>query len=360
VARQELITPAESKLEQLAATSFLFKNSCSGVVMETSNFVIYKHTAPNGKAYIGQTNNYQARTNRHKWTNNQCRAFANAINKYGWDSFTHHILIDELSLQEANDWESFYIFIYNTLSPNGYNLRSGGNNSTPCEETKRILSERNKGKKHSDESKAKMSLSQKNRLPATEETRKKISLANTGNKKKVTHKLTDSHKAKIGMAHKGKILSEATKEKLRVYHTGKRHSEESKKKMSEASKGRKPNLGIKPSDETKEKMSLSQRARTTKSESGYKGVGFHKRSSKWRAEIKVNQKSIYLGIFANMDDAIYARAQAEIKYWGESCISNIHFTDMVSDKVAISVPEPLTYFAASSIPLSSVQIPDVS
>jgi len=328
--------------------------------MEASNFVIYKHTAPNGKAYIGQTNNYQARTNRHKWTNNQCRAFANAIKKYGWDSFAHEILIDELSLKEANDWESFYIFIYNSLSPNGYNLRSGGDNSAPCEETKRILSERNKGKKHSDESKVKMSLSQKNRLPATEETRKKISLANTGNKKKVTHKLTDSHKAKIGLAHKGKILSKATKEKLRVYHTGKRHSEESRKKMSEASKGRKPNLGRKFSDEAKANMGLAQRKRETKSKSGYRGVGFHKQSSKWRAEIKVNKKNIYLGIFANMDDAIYARVQAEIKYWGESCISNIHLPAMVSDSAAISVPETLTYFAASLNPLYAVPNQGVS
>jgi hypothetical protein len=51
--------------------------------------------------------------------------------------------------------------------------------------------------------------------------------------------------------------------------------------------------------------------------SGYKGVGFHKPSKKWRARITVDKKTIYLGLFNSKEDAIKARREAEIKYFGE-------------------------------------------
>lgn len=48
--------------------------------------------------------------------------------------------------------------------------------------------------------------------------------------------------------------------------------------------------------------------------SGVKGVGWHKASNKWIAQIKVNGQAIYLGLFTNKDDAIKARKDAEVKY----------------------------------------------
>lgn len=51
--------------------------------------------------------------------------------------------------------------------------------------------------------------------------------------------------------------------------------------------------------------------------SGYTGVSFHKASGKWRARVKLNDKEIYLGIFANIEDAIIAREKGELKYYGE-------------------------------------------
>lgn len=47
---------------------------------------------------------------------------------------------------------------------------------------------------------------------------------------KRTH-LTEEHKRKIALAHKGKTILESTKEKLRTINLGKRHSEETKNKM---------------------------------------------------------------------------------------------------------------------------------
>lgn len=56
--------------------------------------------------------------------------------------------------------------------------------------------------------------------------------------------------------------------------------------------------------------------------SGVTGVGYRKSSGTWRARITVNCRSIYLGDFQNIEDAISARKQAEEKYFGEYSYSN--------------------------------------
>ena len=77
------------------------------------------------------------------------------------------------------------------------------------------------GRKHSQETKLKLSTSRKKRL-ITEETKRKIS-----------------------ESHKGKTISEEQKEKLRIINSGKILSEETKNKISESKKGSKPwNFGI--------------------------------------------------------------------------------------------------------------------
>jgi hypothetical protein len=45
--------------------------------------------------------------------------------------------------------------------------------------------------------------------------------------------------------------------------------------------------------------------------SGRVGVGFHKRTGKWRARIQINGRSVSLGSFWRMHDAVYARLNAE-------------------------------------------------
>ena len=48
--------------------------------------------------------------------------------------------------------------------------------------------------------------------------------------------------------------------------------------------------------------------------SGVMGVRWYEDKSKWRAVIQCNGKSIHLGYFTSKDDAIAARADAEVKY----------------------------------------------
>ena len=54
-----------------------------------------------------------------------------------------------------------------------------------------------------------------------------------------------------------------------------------------------------------------------KNNSGITGVMLDKRRNKWRASITLNQKFIWLGEYADKDDAIKARLLAEAKYFGD-------------------------------------------
>lgn len=48
--------------------------------------------------------------------------------------------------------------------------------------------------------------------------------------------------------------------------------------------------------------------------SGHTGVVWHKHKRLWQAQITVDDKSIYLGMFVNKEDAISARVKAEQQY----------------------------------------------
>ena len=48
--------------------------------------------------------------------------------------------------------------------------------------------------------------------------------------------------------------------------------------------------------------------------SGHKGVSLHSKKHKWVAQLGVQHKTMYLGIFADINDAIAARKAAEAKY----------------------------------------------
>lgn len=54
-----------------------------------------------------------------------------------------------------------------------------------------------------------------------------------------------------------------------------------------------------------------------KNSSGTTGVTFHKAAKKWMAQIVVNKKMVYLGIFEKIEDAIAARRSAESNFFGQ-------------------------------------------
>ena len=51
--------------------------------------------------------------------------------------------------------------------------------------------------------------------------------------------------------------------------------------------------------------------------SGVIGISFYKKTNKWKARIQINGVEKHLGFFNNKDDAITARTNAEIQYFGE-------------------------------------------
>lgn len=108
------------------------------ISQEEKRYIVYKHTSPSGKCYIGITNNYKRRTYQHK-TDIVNRPFSKAIIKYGWDNIIHEILEENLTLREANIKEKYYIQEFNSLTPNGYNLTTGGEGYILAEEVKEKL-----------------------------------------------------------------------------------------------------------------------------------------------------------------------------------------------------------------------------
>jgi len=89
---------------------------------------VYMHTViNNGKKYIGQCSGDP----KVRWGSNGYRykglVFYNAIKKYGWNNIAHEILIDNLTQEEADYYEKYYISLYKTTDRNfGYNVAPGG------------------------------------------------------------------------------------------------------------------------------------------------------------------------------------------------------------------------------------------
>lgn len=142
------------------------------------------------KSYIGQTvQNLSDRLSAHRRIDSSCTLLNKAIKKYGWDSFSIEILLEipkskDISL--LNRLEEEFIEVYNSQSPNGYNLLSGGMNRIPSEETRAKLSEktrqRNLGSKLSEETKRKISESLKGRN-LSEEDKERLRTMNIGREK---------------------------------------------------------------------------------------------------------------------------------------------------------------------------------
>lgn len=101
---------------------------------------IYKLTSPNGKIYIGQSNNIYDRMRRYKQLH--CKGqlhLYNSIKLYGFDAHQFEILQqapeDQLDTLEIN-----YIWRYNSANRKvGYNLTLGGKRCKHSEESKLLI-----------------------------------------------------------------------------------------------------------------------------------------------------------------------------------------------------------------------------
>lgn len=89
-------------------------------------YTVYKHTAPNGKVYIGITCRLKQRWSRNGFYYTG-QYFGKAILKYGWDNIKHEILFEGLTKEEACQKEIELIAEYKSNQREfGYNVAPGG------------------------------------------------------------------------------------------------------------------------------------------------------------------------------------------------------------------------------------------
>lgn len=188
------------------------------------NYLVYKHTSPSGKVYVGITK----RSVHERWEGGKGYRknpyFYNAIEKYGWENIQHEVLISGLSYEDAEWYERYFISFYQSFNPKyGYNMTYGGDHGLKITDeirnkiseklkdyyasnpdAKKEMSKRMLGKRHSEETKMKMSESHKANM--TDEYRAKLSNSQKGVKRKFHHRkpLSKESCKKISDAKKGK------------------------------------------------------------------------------------------------------------------------------------------------------------
>ena len=212
-------------------------------------YTVYKHVSPKGKVYIGITHKYPA---EKRWGKNGIRylgknkngefihrSFANAILKYGWNKIEHIILAEGLLKEEAEAIEISLIAYYKSKNMS-YNITNGGEGASGS-----------KGKKG---------------IPMSEETKRKISLANKGRKsspefcakmREIKSHISDETRKRMSAGQKGRIMSPETRLKMSLVAKGKPKSIEIRRKLSLSKIGNTIRKGKITSPETREKQRIA-------------------------------------------------------------------------------------------------------
>lgn len=191
--------------------------------------IIYKITNKiNGKIYIGQTTSLlQKRWNSH-CNRKDRRGISNAIFNYGKENFIIEEIDGANDQSELNYLEQHYIYIYNSIAPNGYNILSGGKNSKHTEESKlKMRKPKNFGnrtdfsyRKHSKKTIEKIrEIKKKNPLVFTKEHREKISKANKNKKHKEETKLKISASKKGHTYNRGRKYNKPKSSSIKIIAT---------------------------------------------------------------------------------------------------------------------------------------------
>ena len=192
-------------------------------------YCVYCHTNKiNGKKYIGKTKDISCRWSGdgrgylYSGLTGKNTVFSQAIQKYGWDNFSHEILADGLNSDEASELERQLIAEYRTNvrlygTQYGYNMTDGGDGAPGrfvSQESKKKMSESHLGLHQTEESKRKISNTLKGRDTLSPEIRatlgKKISASLKG------RKLSSDHIENIRAASKLRPISQKARENSRL------------------------------------------------------------------------------------------------------------------------------------------------
>lgn len=237
--------------------------------MITTKSGIYTITCtPTGKIYVGSAFNIKRRWIDHrsllKHQKHHNEYLQNAWNKHGGDVFQLSV-IEECPIEQLVDREQYWVDYHQSANPDlGFNIAV-------------IISAPMTGRKHSEETRLKMSAAQKG-VPAPNRSRvhspeeiAKVAAHHTGRKR------SPETCARISAAKKGKKPSQETVERLQQYGAAKKGqplSPEHRAKISAAHMGkvghpnspetleklRQINKGRKASEETRAKISATKKA----------------------------------------------------------------------------------------------------
>lgn len=174
-----------------------------------------------GKVYIGQSVTLEDRLADHQRNRNHNIYLTRAMRKHGLANFSIEVLEELAAANYSKDLldsrEMYYISLYESTDPlKGYNLRTGGAHGLHSEASRRRISEATKGKTKDGAPSAEA----RKGMVFTDERRRKISEAMKGN------------------TNGGFAKSEETKKKISEANTGKKRTSEEKLKMSRAKKGK--------------------------------------------------------------------------------------------------------------------------
>lgn len=198
----------------------------------------------NGKKYIGQASDIEKRWTQHKQklrnNSHYNPHLQNAWNTYGESSFAFYVVeLCELGSLDAR--EQYYISEYKAYTE-GYNMTLGGEGTRGCfhtDEYKRKMSKTFSGRVFSEETLQRMSKAKiGKKWPITEA---RIAAKKILSEKLKGRKHSEEHRRKNSEAHKGRTPWNKGMKMPETFVSpmkGKHHTEETKRKLAEAHLGK--------------------------------------------------------------------------------------------------------------------------
>lgn len=226
--------------------------------------VLYKATDPQGHCYIGQ--HVGDGSDIGKTYHGSGRYIKATRKKYGNKYFTYWVFAKNLTQEERDEGEKYYIkFFQSSIKDNGYNIGAGGEGG----DTFSNLSDEDKEKfkkKISDIGKIIQNRPEtKKKCLETRTNRSKAEKAERSKKQSESLKLSlSTPEARKKKSEVGKISSNVpeTKKKTADSHRGLKRSDKTKKLMAESKMGNTNALGHKHTQESLDKMSESHKGDT--------------------------------------------------------------------------------------------------